>query len=1186
MLISNISNGFVTKSIVVTERKIIPFSFSSSNQEISEKLSVKGLNNVKIKNVHVDNGDIEANIDGSYIWAEFYNGEWRDEYRSIYKIDTVELTDAIPVNNVVEVIPKEKARSIKSISGDFGSAKVNSKGNIELEIKDTAKGIKTYDKNTIEKSLFTVNIGRDNTDRQATSKVVLEHEVKGDIIPKYGDTSKVYGISSNKNEVEILFDEGVPFANENYIKSGHTFFWIDRFEDGTFQKYNPNSVYASDISKISGLGKYIDEREFDEIGTTVTDNKWRDYCGIEKNGVRYIYVFDEDKGIPTGFEDKLLKDGNIEFDEQNFNSEKYTVEFSKSGVSYIPEGKLYSVGELVSNTKGWGEISPNKSWESQKTFFNKITGKNEAYVRHFKFFYGPKEKVTFGGYYTYPYSCTFEYEHYKPVVGYSGEVVYEYESKEKVKGYSYNGWIEIEYQVEKDVNDYPPTEPFNARYNFITGNITWEHGNDDYTPQKNLKYEIEVYEGSWKSVVNECFGNELIFHYPKAGDNAEIRICTIDENNQKSEWTYLIDDKIEVSGEVIPYIVNPGDEVDIFSKTKSFSKIKNVIAKNDEMQMYVELDKTGEYSPEFCEISYDIEANFPEYDTESLVVTNGRVAKGSKEEINAYNFAISEEFTKGSMDIGIIEDIKISKNGTIIFSNLNYDPIPVNMFSYASKTWFVSFDNKIYIKNKLTNKDDVFLGIENDTNAELVNNRSVIVPKRKIRVNKFKYDSTGAPEYQYIDVDKKYLSNPISVTWNTDVYGVTNFYIYSASELIYTYTADWEDINKHVDNFESVYMYKQMKKFVIATYGYITPSKNEKAKWNKIVLSIANNHDLRDFIWLGYRVKKNEYVNEKYIEEYNNNPNVRNNYRLLFVDTDLSKKEIKKYVDILKTKNISMRKDKNAIYGDDAITYTSTFEGKNIKIPDDASSGMHVIELIATDVEGNVANTNLNLIVERPDETDEEKNDEVVDKPEEDGTIEEAFLGRFFYRDEKGYLEELKKLEDSDNYGFICAGETLGIVMLADNVEYIEVDFVGDNGIKQMDKLTEKFLINDSLTGLEEEYNIREMYSSFPQKIYPQYVDNQKKGIFKWFYIIPYKTNQSLASWSTLKNSTLENIDTSRLFERIRDPYELVIYVNGDRKSGIHMAFDVFERWDTVMNRDISENVINSGTKWEMRIDK
>ena len=52
------------------------------------------------------------------------------------------------------------------------------------------------------------------------------------------------------------------------------------------------------------------------------------------------------------------------------------------------------------------------------------------------------------------------------------------------------------------------------------------------------------------------------------------------------------------------------------------------------------------------------------------------------------------------------------------------------------------------------------------------------------------------------------------------------------------------------------------------------------------------------------------------------------------------------------------------------------------------------------------------------------------------------------------------------------------------------------------------------------------------------------------------------------------------------EEYELIIYLNGDMECAVHLPFDVFERWDTVLNRDITEYIINSDDRWEMRIDK
>ena len=844
------------------------------------------------------------------------------------------------------------------------------------------------------------------------------------------------------------------------------------------------------------------------------------------------------------------------------------------------------MGELVKNTNGWGEVAPNREWESEKMFFNELTGKYETYVKHFKFFYGPKQKKTFGGYYTYPYTCTFEYQHYKPITAYSGEVIYEYDSIEKVKGYTYNGWIKIKYKAEKKVNDYPPIAPFNVRYNDFSGNITWNSGNDDYTPKEELKYEIHVFDGEWKQAFYDCF-EELKVYYKIDYSDLDIRIRTVDEMGQVSDWAYLEDTPIELTGEIKPYIVNPGDSINIFANTKSLEKIQSVVAKNDEMQMYTELQKTQEDVSDFFEMSYDIEATFPEDIDEYFSVT-GRAALGSKLEVDSYKFSFADKFDTGSIKFDVIEDVIMDKNGTFIFSNLNYDNIPVDMFKYNSKTWFVGWRNKININNKITEGVDIFLEIQSDTATAAVGNKTVIVPEYIITVNKFEYDENGEPIYEYINVDKNILSTPVVLTWNTDVYGVTTFELYLGNELIYTNAAKWEDINKHVDKFKSIYMYKQMKKFVKSTYGYTTPSKTERAKWNKIVLSIIPNYDLRIFTWLGYRVKENEYVKQQYVDEYNSNPKVRNNYRLLVSNNQLSQNAIKRYMNILKTTNIPMTEAQETIFGDDVMEYTSAFQGSDIKIPEDIRLGTYEITLVATDVQGNVAEIKLTLVVQNDEnfknEEDVEDNENFDDSDK--STIVEKNLGRFFYREEKGYLEELKKTAEIDVEGFLSAGETLGFIVLAKDTEYIEIDFLGDNSIKTLDNLTKKFLIDTPLKNGKNTEEIEEQYVNFPKKIYPQYVDNDEMQMYKWFYVIPYKTSQTLASWSTLKNSTLEKIDKTKLFERINTPYSLAIYPNGNREKAVYLDFDVFERWDTVLNRDVTEYIVNSDTKWEMRIDK
>lgn len=1191
LLFQNISFAFVSREITVISEKIIPFSFVSEKQRLEESISIEGLNDVKIKKVYVNNGDMSFNIDGNYIDIEFNNGEWSNSYKTISKLYNMEINDAIPKNEDSKKIiinPEKEVKSIQEVSGDFSSAKILENGDVELTIGNYAKGSLGYDKNTIMKSEFTINIGEDNTSRKVLSdSVILPYEIIGKVIPESGDTSDIQEIYVNGNEVKVLFDKGIPKENETTINSGYTYFWIDRDENGKFKKYNPNSVYSTDINKITGEGEYIDEDDFNEVGLTVSNNNWTDYCGIEKDGIRYIYVFDESKGIPNSFLGSIVEDEEIRFNGQELNSEEFTVRFSNADVSYIPEGKLYSMGELVNNTKGWGETAPNKEWESSKTFFNEITGKLETYVKHFKFFYGPKEKKTFGGYYTYPYSCTFEYEHYKPVMCYSGNISYEYESYERIKGYSYNGWIKIEYKEKKAINDYPPTAPFNVKYNLSTGNITWESGSDDYTPIKELRYEIQIFDGSWKIIENRCFLDRVI-NYNINYTKPDVRIRSIDESAQASDWAYASKSLIELDGEIKPYIVKPGDDIDIFATTKSFSKIEKVIAKNDEMQMYTELQKTSEATPNFIEMSYDIKANFPEYGENFLVIKNARISCGNKDNMSAYSFLVNSKFDDGYVEVNIPQDIKLTPSGTLIFSNLNYNGTPTAMFSYNSKYWFASFNNKINIKNKVTNRKEIFFEIESDTYGTIVDNNSVVLPRYRVCINNFDYDSNGKSTYEYVSVDKNLLSKPFSITWNTDKENITTFNIYLGDKKIYTYEAGWDKINKHVDNFNSIYMYKHMKSFIRTVNGYRNASNASSAKWNNIVLSLIANYDLRSFTWLGYRVINNEYVKQEYIDEYNAKSSVKNNYRLLVSDAAMSEEAINHYIDILKAQNITMTQNEETVFGDDGMQYTSTFHKAKVNIPSETPVGNYEIDLIATDIEGETSEIKLTLIVENDDSKDKEGND-VLEEPEVDTSPQmlENYFGRFFYKEGKGYLEELKKVEgNSDTNGFICAGETLGFSLVTDKVDYIEVDFIGDNSIKTLDSLTEQFLMDIPKEKGKDVSDIEYMYMNFPKKIYPQYVDNEGIQVFKWFYTIPYRTKQNLESWSSLKYSILENIDTSKLFSRKEVPYKLVIYLNGDRKSMIHLPFDVFERWDTVLNRDVSKYVINSDTRWEMRIDK
>ncbi len=1182
LLMRNVSYAFVLREIDVVSEKIIPFNFNSDKMVLEENLNIRRLSGVKIVDKYVDNGEISARINGNRIEVDFDKGELSDNYKYVNKIATEKISASDGNNRKIIIKPEKEAENIYEVFGDFESARILPNKEIEITVKESVEGETKYDKESLLTDTFTVSTKTDNKERKIYSDMIsLPYEPVGEIKAITGDISTIQEIDVDGKNIKVLFDKGVPKANENFINSGYTYFWIDRKEDGTFKVYNPNGVYSTDINKVTGKGKYIDEKDFDEVGIKVRDSKWTDFCGIEKDGIRYIYVYDESKGVPDEFNGNLISGDTIYFDEQELNCEKYFVRFSNTDVSYIPEGKLYSMGELVDNTLGWGETIPNRSDESKKTFVNELTGKPETYVKHFKFFYGPTNKKTFGGYYTYPYNCTFKYNYYEPKTVYSGEIIYDYKTQEKINGYSYNGWIKIQYEEKKSVKDYSPTPPTNIRYNLTAKDITWNPGSDDYTETAKLRYEVQIYDGSWKTIENKCF-SELKTKFSSDFSEFDVRIRTIDEVDQASDWAYLIKNSILLSGELKPRIVKAGECIDIFANTESEKKIKKVTANNDEMQMYLELQKTKEESPNFFEMSYDVEIDFNNSSANTLKITNGVECLGNKDEIEINKFSVSKNFSKGNVDFEIVEDVKFNREGTLIFSNFNSANIPLEMFNYNSKTWFVTNDNELYIKNKKTGKKELLISVECDTKTGYVGKKDVILPGYSVKINKFEHDDSGIPTYEIVDVDKSLISKPICVSWNTDSNGITSFYVYLGDKVVYMYSAKWEDIEANADSINSIYMYKQMKRFTRASYGYTPPRKTEKEKWNTIV-SLAIDRDIRDFLWLGYRVGKNEYVKAEYADEYNLNPNVKNTYRLLIADEFLSKDVIKNYFNMLKNSDTRMTRDKETVWGDDVIRYTSAFQGLDVKVPNETAPGQYIIELTAIDIDDQIAKCYLTLIVEENKKEEESKeDDENADKNPE---VVEKFFGRFFYRDGYGHLEELKKTLTSDETeGFICAGETIGFSLVTKNTEFLEVDFCGDNSIKTLDDLTRKFLIDTPNQKGKDTLNLKYNYMNFPKKIYPQYVDNSNYQVYKWFYTVPYKTLQSLESWSSLKDSTLEKIDTSRLFDRKEEPYKLKLSLNGEKELCI--PFDVFERWDTVLNRDVTKFVVNSDIRQEMRIDK
>lgn len=157
---------------------------------------------------------------------------------------------------------------------------------------------------------------------------------------------------------------------------------------------------------------------------------------------------------------------------------------------------------------------------------------------------------------------------------------------------------------------------------------------------------------------------------------------------------------------------------------------------------------------------------------------------------------------------------------------------------------------------------------------------------------------------------------------------------------------------------------------------------------------------------------------------------------------------------------------------------------------------------------------------------------------------------------------------------FICAGEILVVKVPISN-DPTSVDFYiqGDSSIQTLDKLTKKFLYDEPRQRNEK---VKFSLSSL-QSMYSLPLDmTQRNGYYEITYVVPYSTKQSLNSWQTLRNKSKNamEINKSELFTKLTDPYVIKIIARNEGGTVTKsINLDVFERWDTIYNRDISEYV-------------
>jgi len=1085
LLQSSVHAALIESNVMTRNEILIPFNIDSISQTGEEIINISHLGNVEIKEINIDNGKGSATVEDGILKLKYSDGE-KSSKETGRKVEILEIEKAEYDEEFGGVIitPKDMVTAIKDVYGAFETATILENGDILLKVKSDAVFEEGFSEEKTAFSEIEIQAEPENRERNFKSEwVELPYPLVNNKVSVIEDTSGVQKIDVKNNAVRVCFSEGIPVRNTIYENGGHTYFWIDRFQDGSFRAYNPNSIYTTDRNIIDGEGSYIGKKDRDEVGMTLTNENWIDFCGVEIDGKKYTRLFDKKKGIPELSYNESLVGKEFTIEGGDWNTERYVINLSKAGVSYFPEGKLFSMGSLVPDTVDWGEEMKNHPWESKETFFNSITGDFETYVKHYKFFYGPKTKCAFGGYYTYPYRCKVQYKHYQPVKLYSGGICYEYVGSAGELDYQYSGYVRVEFDAVTTNN--APTAPYHIIFHKGSKLLSWVGGTDDFTPPEDLRYEIELkQEGEWKrkavSLPGETSLNLEDFF-------EDIRIRTLDEADLASVWGKLEESMITLTGSVEPYVILQGEKIDLLAETKSFYDITSVRAVNKALNLDVSLLSETKEIPDFYEISFEVEEKNPKKQSE-INLNNAFIATNESGKVQIQEFIADYQEKEDDFVLFLPYQKPFEESGSVV--------ITVGKDNITS----LSFQNAIFG----VNESFIEVICERDDTGK------IIVPQ--LKVNCFRYDEKGEANYYVVDLENELPLKPITITWNTDVYGMTEFHIFCGEREVFIFRRSWTDIN---DVFHSFKTYK---------------SSGEKV------------------------------------------------YRLLFLNQAMSKEALKRHQTLLGSEKIGIQKDVvESVYGNQVAERVERFVGKNLSTSKSSTPGLYSILVTAEDRMGNQQTAEVILQVEQLEEVlkEENKDDE---KQDTSGVRGKSFvLGRLFYEKNRAYMEELKKPKKINNSeGFLCAGETLVLRIELKNTDTLLVDLKGDKSIKTLDSLTERFLCDDGEMSAEE---LKYSYQ-FPKLLYPIFKDAEKgTSTFQLKYVVPYRTKQTLHSWITLKNSALEEIDTNRLFDRMQTPYQLLLYPDGLPESEIKIKFDVFERWDTVLNRDVSRYLKNAGDR-------
>lgn len=164
---------------------------------------------------------------------------------------------------------------------------------------------------------------------------------------------------------------------------------------------------------------------------------------------------------------------------------------------------------------------------------------------------------------------------------------------------------------------------------------------------------------------------------------------------------------------------------------------------------------------------------------------------------------------------------------------------------------------------------------------------------------------------------------------------------------------------------------------------------------------------------------------------------------------------------------------------------------------------------------------------------------------------------------------------------FILAGQVIYIrVTTLNDTQSVTLEIEGDKSITTFDELTQKFEWTEAKErGIKTRYkSLQDFKNTYKMPLKLKLEEDLGGGekVFSTIYVVPYKTKQTLESWSTLREKTRDafSIDENKIFERLDLPYSLVLKAKSE--IGVttkRKELDVFESWNTIYNRDLSKYV-------------